>query len=176
MGSTHYYRGVLAGEVGMQRLSSRSTFFFKRVFPAFWFGFLALWTIGWTVGALATHDAKMLAVLPGPVIMAIFGYVLFKWLVFSVVDEVWLLGDQLLVKNKGDEQRISLGNVMNVSSSTMVSPPRITLSLRHASSSFGREISFLPVGSMGFLAAFKPNPIANDLIQRIDGLRQGKPA
>ena len=60
-----YYRAVLVGEAGMQRLSSRSTFLFKRVFPAFWFGFNALWTVAWAGGAVATHNVKMLTVFPG---------------------------------------------------------------------------------------------------------------
>jgi len=34
----HYYRAVLVREAGMQRLSSRSTLFFEREFPAFGFG------------------------------------------------------------------------------------------------------------------------------------------
>lgn len=160
----------------MQRLSSRSTFFFKRVFPAFWFGFLTLWIIGWTGSALASHNMKMLAVLPGPVIMAIFGYAMFKWLLFGLVDEVWLDGEQLLLRNKGQEARVPLANVMNVNASVLVSPPRITLSLRQPSTTFGNSISFMPAGRVGMLAAFKPNPIAEDLIRRIDALRQRRPA
>jgi hypothetical protein len=160
----------------MQRLSSRSTFFFKRVFPAFWFGFLTLWIVGWTCGALVSHHLKMLAVLPGPVIMALFGYALFKWLLFDLVDEVWLEGEQLLVRNKGEQARIPLANVMNVSASVMVSPPRITLSLRTESSLFGKNISFVPMGRTGFFSAFKPDPIATDLIHRVDALRQRRPA
>ncbi|MGO4504311.1 MULTISPECIES: hypothetical protein [unclassified Dyella] len=160
----------------MQRLSSRSTFFFKRVFPAFWFGFLALWTVVWAGSALVTHDMKMLAVLPGPLIMALFGYALFKWLLFGLVDEVWLEGDQLLVRNRGEQSRVPLANVTNVNATVMVSPPRITLSLRQESPVLGKDISFMPIGRTSLLAAFKPSPIAAELIQRIDSVRQRRPA
>lgn len=160
----------------MQRLSSRSTFFFKRVFPAFWFGFLALWTVAWAGSAVATHNMKMLAVLPGPLIMALFGYALFKWLLFGLVDEVWLEGDQLLVRNRGEQSHVPLANIINVNASVMVSPPRITLSLRQASAALGKDISFMPIGRTSLLAAFKPSPVAADLIQRIDALRQRRPA
>jgi hypothetical protein len=160
----------------MQRLSSRSTFFFKRVFPAFWFGFLALWTVVWAGIAVHTHDMKMLAVLPGPLIMALFGYGLFKWLLFGLVDEVWLEGDQLLVRNKGEPSHVPLANVINVNASVMISPPRITLSLRQASPTLGKDISFMPMGRTSLLSAFKPSPIAAELIQRIDAQRQRRPA
>lgn len=159
----------------MQRLSSPSTFFYKRVFPVFWFGFLALWTVGWTCGSLLTHNLTMLAVLPGPVIMAFFGYWLFKTLLFDLVDEVWLDGNQLVVKSRDESSRIDLANVVNVNASTMTSPPRITLMLRTDAPRLGNAVAFMPAGRSGLLAAFKPNPIATDLIRRIDALR-GRPA
>lgn len=52
----------------MQRLSSRSTLFFKRVFPAFWSGFVALWTVARASSAVATHNMKTPAAFrPSPV-------------------------------------------------------------------------------------------------------------
>jgi len=155
----------------MQRLSSPSTFFYKRVFPVFWFGFLAIFLVVW-MGDATVHGRSELwpAVVP-PLFMAVFGILLFKRLLFDLVDEVWLDGDQLVVKNRGEPSRIDLGNVINVNASTMTNPPRITLMLRTESPRFGKAVSFVPAGPRGFLGAFKPSPIATDLIQRIDALR-----
>jgi len=51
-------------------------------------------------------------------------------------------GDYLLVKNRGVEA-VDLANIMNVSASTAVNPPRITLRLLKPGK-FGDEISFSP--------------------------------
>jgi hypothetical protein len=156
----------------MQRLSSPSTFFYKRVFPAFWFGFLAIFVVLWTGIGFAEHTANLGPSLLMPVCMAIFGFVLFKRIIFDLVDEVWLDGENLVVKNRGESSRIALRDVINVNASTMTNPPRITLMLRTASSRFGKTVSFMPAGPRGFFNAFKPNPVAVDLIHRIDALRE----
>ena len=59
-----------------------------------------------------------------------FGYFIMKKLVFDLVDEVWDDGDALVVKNRGQEERIALADIKNVSYSPFVNPPRVTLSLR----------------------------------------------
>ena len=48
----------------------------------------------------------------------------------DLVDEVWDDGNALLVKNRGQEQRIALADIKNVNYSPFVNPPRVTLSLR----------------------------------------------
>jgi hypothetical protein len=60
---------------------------------------------------------------------------------------------------------------MNVNATIMVNPRRITLLLR-ADSRFGRSITFMPTSPRGFGAAFKADPIAAELIGRVDALRQ----
>jgi len=159
----------------MQRLSSPSTFFYKRVFPVFWFGFLSLVLAGGVFGTVLAHQRDLWPMLVAPMFMMGIGMVLFRALLFDLVDEVWLEGNQLVVKQKGEPSRIDLANVINVDSSTMTNPPRITLMLRTESSRLGKTVAFIPAGSRGFLAALKPNPIAIDLIRRIDALR-GRPA
>ncbi|WP_199100781.1 hypothetical protein [Dyella sp. ASV21] len=156
----------------MQRLSSRSTFFYKRVFPVFWFGFIALATAVTVGTALGPQRAQAWPAMAAPGVLIIVGYVIFKRLIFDLVDEVWLEGDQLLVTNRGEQTRVPLSNVMNVNASVMTNPPRITLMLRNESSRLGKTVSFMPAGPRGLLNGFKPDPIATDLIQRIDALRQ----
>ncbi len=156
----------------MQRLSSRMTFFYKRVFPVFWFGFIAVFVVVWASAATASHRSDMWLPMISPLFMAIIGFVIFKRFLFDLVDEAWLDGDQLVVKNRGEQTRVPLADVMNVNASIMVNPPRVTLMLRTESRRLGNAVSFMPVRSQGFFAAFKPSPVATDLIHRIDALRR----
>jgi len=158
----------------MQRLSSSMTFFHKRLLPVIWFGFLAVWTFMWFGGpaqALQTPQPERWMGVVVPVFMCVVGGFFFKRLVLSLVDEVWLDGDTLVVKSRGESTRLALSEVINVNSVPMMNPPRITLTLRTESSRLGREVSFIPAGVRVF-AAFRSNPIADDLIRRIDALRR----
>jgi hypothetical protein len=104
-----------------------------------------------------------------PVLMAGFGYVIFKKIIFDLVDEVYDGGDFLLVRDNRGEDRIQLSNIRNVSYSPLMSPQRVTLSLREAGI-FGRELSFtLPIRfTLNFL---KKDPIIEDLINRVESAR-----
>ena len=150
----------------MRRISSKTTYLYKRVFPLIWFGFLLLFVgVSLVSGA---HGLQMLPFLIGPVFMAGFGYFIMKKLVFDLVDEVTDLGDALLVKNGNREERIALSNITNVNYSPLVSPPRVTLSLRQPGI-FGKQVTFCaPVR----FVPFSPSPIIGDLIQRIDSTRR----
>jgi len=156
----------------MQRLSSPSTFFYKRVFPVFWFGFIGISLIIAVTAVRSSGRPEAWPALLAPMLMAVIGFVLFKHLLADLVDEVWLDGNQLVVKNRGEQSRLALGDIINVNASTMTNPPRITLMLRSESLRFGKNLSFIPAGPRRFLGAFKPHPVAVDLIQRIDALRK----
>jgi hypothetical protein len=104
------------------------------------------------------------------VFMAVFGYFVFRKLVFDLVDEVFDEGDSLVVKNRGRSDRIVLSNIRNVSYSTLINPARVTLSLRKPSV-FGDEVTFCaPL----CLVPFASHPAINALIERIDAARQGR--
>ncbi len=151
----------------MRRISSRTTFLSKRVFPIFWFSFLA---IGFVVGlsTAGRSDGPPLAVLIVPVVMAIFGYIVMKKMLFDLVDEVWDAGDELVVKDKGAEEHIPLSDIMNISYSMFTNPQRVTLMLRRTSQ-FGQEISFVPPAR---IYPFWRSPIVDELIQRVDATRR----
>ncbi len=102
-----------------------------------------------------------------PFIMAAFGYLIMRKFLFDLIDEVYDEGSSLVFKNGHKEVRISLTEIKNVSYSTLVSPPRVTLSLRHKTE-FGDELSFSP--PMSFIP-FKKNPEIVELIDRIDKAR-----
>jgi hypothetical protein len=151
----------------MKKISSRSTFFSKKVFPVIWFGFLVFFIITALAG-MAAKSEGIAPLLIMPVLMAVFGYGIMKKLVFDLADEVWDTGDALLVKNKNEEELIPLTNIINVSYSVMVNPPRVTLTLRRPCR-FGKEVSFSP--PVRFVP-FSKSPIIADLIERIDAKRQ----
>lgn len=108
--------------------------------------------------------------LAAPLVMAVFGYVLFRKLVFDLVDEVWDDQDALVVKNADIEERIALKNIINVGFSTMTNPERVTLALREPSR-FGKEITFSPPRRF---FAFARSPIINELIERVDQARRAR--
>lgn len=158
----------------MRRLSSSSTYFYKRIFPALWFGFLlvflavALW--GTQHGGISMQPEQTVPFLLAPVFMAGVGFFVYRQLIHDLVDEVWLDGDWLVVKNHDEQRRVALSDVMNINASTMTNPCRITVMLR-TDSRFGRNLTFIPASPRGFMSAFKLDPIAAELIERVDALR-----
>jgi hypothetical protein len=154
----------------MTRISSGSTFLMKRVFPVVWFGFLAVFgVVGVTSASWRGARAGDLAFLVFPMFMAVIGYTVMRKLVWDLADEVYDHGDYLVVKNHGDEMRIDLADVMNVSVITTMNPPRITLRLVHPTRC-GTEVSFSPVRRFT-LNPFAKNEIAESLIVRVDQAR-----
>src|SRR5580704_1902693 len=109
----------------MRRISSKMTFFYKRIFPAVWFGFLTLLFLVIAIPLFfggAQHDPPPYPLLVVPLIMIGFGYFVMKKLVFDLVDEVWEDGDSLVVKNRGQESHIALSDIKNVSYAPLINP------------------------------------------------------
>lgn len=157
----------------MKKISSRSTGFYKKGFPALWFGFLALFLLmAVTQGVIAKGGSVFLLV---PCTMGVFGYFIMRRFVWDLVDEVYDCGDSLLIRNRGQEHRVPLTDIMNVNASIAVNPPRITLRLKNVSAagSLGAEVSFSPQRAFA-LNPFAKNQVAEDLIVRIDRARSGR--
>ena len=152
----------------MTKLTSRFTRFYKVLFPAFWFGFLAIFVLAASFGG-AVRDAPIFLFVP--LGMAVFGFFMFKSLLWDLVDEVYDGGDFLLVKNRGQEERIALYNIINVNVSTLVNPPRVTLKLA-VPSMFGSEVTFSPIQRFS-LNPFAKNELMEQLIIRVDRARRG---
>jgi hypothetical protein len=153
----------------MKRISSRWTFFYKRIFPLVWFGFVLVFVViglvAWAIGSPLPYF-PFLIVSP---VMAVVGYVLMKNLIFDLVDEVLDTGDALVVRNQHQEECILLANIMNVRVSSFTNPPRVTLLLRQPSINFGDKISCcLPAR----LLPFSSNPGIDEVIRRIDAKRR----
>ena len=93
----------------MRPLSSQMTFFYKRVFPVIWFGFLAMFMAASLIGPLTggSTSGSPAVFLLVPVIMMIAGYFMMKKLVFDLVDEVLDGGHVLVVRNRGLAERVA---------------------------------------------------------------------
>jgi len=143
------------------------TFYYKRVFPIVWFGFLLIFIVVPLFAGARSGAFPPLPFFIVPVLMIVFGYVLMKKLVFDLVDEVLDGGDALLVRNGSQHEQVLLSDITNVSYSQFVNPPRVTLSLRNPGT-FGSKISFCaPVRFM----PFSTSPTIDKLIERIDATR-----
>jgi hypothetical protein len=154
----------------MRRLSSDLTFCYKWIFPVMWFCILAAFAvIALTVPTPPDNFARGMFFLV-PIFMAVFGYFVFRKLVFDLVDEVLDEGDSLVVKNRGKSDRIALSDIRNVSYSTMINPPRVKLSLRKPSI-FGDEVTFCAPFR---IVPFTSHPTINAFIERVDAARQGR--
>ena len=152
----------------MPLMSSKMTFFYKRVFPVIWFGFLAVFFLVALVKGSAADPISNLPSLIIPVVMAIIGYQIMKKMAFHLVDQVFDLGDALLVRNGGQEERIALADIKNVNFVPYMSPPQVTLSLRRPSV-FGDTIVFCAPAR---LMPLSPSPTIEKLIDRIDAARR----
>ena len=150
----------------MQRISSRLTFFHKRVVPVLSFLCLALVLI-----TILRSGPDLFSVL----FFAIFvfgGYAYMKYLgLFDLVDEVLDAGDALIVRNGDREERVPLADIIDVSykQPTFGRPQLghqhpVTLRLQRPSQ-FGDEITFWP--RPGAASA-----VIEDLIRRTEAARE----
>jgi hypothetical protein len=152
----------------MQTISSSRTFFFKRVFPTIWFGFLAFFFIT-ALGSGGFAQSPMF--LGMPVIMGVFGYFLMRHLVFDLADEVLDAGDHLVVRNAGREIQVRIADIINVSTALAQNPPRVMLTLA-APSDFGSEIAFMVKKDFSLNPFSRKCAVAEDLIRRVDAARR----
>ena len=150
----------------MTKISSGYTAFMKKGFPVLWFGFLGVFIVAALTKSAPAQNPMFVVI---PCVMAAVGYLVMRKLIWNLADEVFDCGDFLLVRNGGDEDHLALSNIINVNSSTYTNPPVITLRLA-TPGKFGPEVAFSPTRPFT-LNPFKPNPVAEDLIVRVDKAR-----
>ena len=143
----------------------------KRIFPVVWIAILGAFYIPLILGSRMGAPTDPLIFI-APVIVTVIAFLVMKRTVFNLVDEVWDRGDDLLVRNKGQEDRIPLADIMNVSYTMFGNNRRATLKLR-TPCRFGSEVAFMPIAPAWRFTFFK-NPILEALIDRIDAARQRK--
>jgi hypothetical protein len=153
----------------IKKISGGSTFYYKRVLPVLLFG-LPLFSL--CMAFFASHVRPPLIAFLPVLLLVPFFYFLMRKLVWDLADEVWDGGDHLVVKIGDQSETVPLANIMNVSASTLVNPPRITLRLVNPGR-FGQEISFSPPRN-SILNPFARNPVADDLIERVHRARPSR--
>jgi len=153
----------------MRRISSKWTFFYKRVLPVIFVGFFVVFVgVGLFANSHANSALENIPFVIIAIIMSAFIFFIFRKLIFDLVDEVWEDGDTLVVRNAGQEQRIALADIKNVNYSPLINPPRVILSLRRPTV-FGDTVAFCaPVR----LVPFATSPVIDDLIERVDRARE----
>ena len=149
------------------RISSRYVPIMKRVFPLFWFGILGIVLLSSLMSGRAAQS-PMIWIMP--LIMGVFGVWIMKRTLWVLADEVFDCQDHLLVRRGGEECAVRIGEVMNVGASMYMNPPTITLRLA-VPCKFGDEIAFSPRRRFS-LDPFARNPIAEDLMVRVDSARR----
>jgi hypothetical protein len=147
----------------MTRISG-STFYFKKLFPAIWFGFLAFFLLT----ASRASDGGSILFYIVPLAMAIMGYGLFKKLVWDLADEVFDAGDRLIFRKGGLEQTVRLEEITNIDYAQFHSPERITIHVR-SPGLLGKELVFNPPMRSN---PFSKCPLVADLIDRVDRTRR----
>jgi hypothetical protein len=151
----------------MHLISSKMTFFFKRVFPVIWFGFLLLLVAFGLLSASRGSPNSLIPFLIVPLLMGVFGYRFMKKVLFNLADEVLDAGNALVVRSGGQEERIALSDIKNVNYSPYMSPLQVTLSVRRHTV-FGDSIAFCAPVS---IVPFWSSPVIGDLIDRVDAAR-----
>jgi hypothetical protein len=150
----------------MQRISSASTFFSKKVFPVLFFGCLAYFLVdAYRSGELASDPFLIVGMLS---IVLVGGFV-FRVFVWDLADQVDDHGTYLEVRRGGVTDRIHMSNIMNVSATQFVNPPRVTLKLVKPGP-LGREVSFSPKLPLS-LGPVTKSAIVEDLTERANAAR-----
>ncbi len=155
----------------MTRLSARGTYFVKRLIPLALFGVagLILFSIV-SARQRGGKDPELHVFVPFLLLFFGVAYFIFRKLVLDLVDAVWDDGDALVIKNRHQEVRIPLSEIMSVGYAGFQNPSRVTLYLRHPSR-FGDEIAF---ATPARVFSFRLPPKIRELMVRVDEARRGQ--
>lgn len=151
----------------MRRLTSQGTFVLKWIFPPLWFGFLIFFMVVAFPEATQSGRLESAPLLFAPIVMAGLGYIMFRYFIWPLADEVWDDGDTMVVRIGNQEQRIALSEISDVSYSTYKNVPRVTIVLKRPSI-FGPEIMFAPAAT---LLPFAGNSVIDEWIERVNAKR-----
>lgn len=151
----------------MKKISSGQTRFLKFGLPVLLLGVAVAIPSALVLGNRA-DAVPWVVIVSLPVLMVVVGAVLMKTLVLDLADEVHDAGDHLVVRKGGITERVPLKEIVNISSTVMINPPRVTLTLRKPGR-LGKEIVFSPRQPLILL---RRNPLVTELIERVDAARR----
>jgi hypothetical protein len=154
-----YVNGIVAG-TAMRQISSKMTWWHKKALPSLFFGIIVLVSVQFVAAVI--NGSVPGEVLWIPLGMTVFGLLMMGWLVFPLMDEVWIDGDDLIVRNWGEEERVPITQIIDVKSSFLTSPESIGITLEPPSR-FGKWIRFAaPFRTF----PFGTHPLARELADR----------
>ncbi|MBS0193084.1 MAG: hypothetical protein JSR34_02480 [Proteobacteria bacterium] len=155
----------------MSVISSQGTGLYKYFVPVVWIGGVMV-MLAFVIADGIRHDPRF---SPVPVIgllgMLAFAVYVMRKTLWDLMDRVEDHGEFLLVRRGHIEDRIPISDIMNVSMSHNQSPARLALRLRKPCR-LGDEVAFVPAGSWGATRTFARNPVAEDLLARVDRMRE----
>jgi hypothetical protein len=140
-----------AEQASMRQISSKATFFVKRIYPIIFVAAVILFFAFPLMFVERARIPSLWPLLPTMVLVLLVGYWAMKKLLFDLVDAVFEDGNALVVKSDGREERVSVSDIAAAGYTSVFNPMRVTLSLRRPTS-FGTEIAFLaPAGVLPFV-------------------------
>jgi hypothetical protein len=151
----------------MKRISSPYSSSFN-LFPFVFFGLLAFFFWLLLINGAYQKSPVLLVMVA---IIGVGGFYFTKTSLRNLADEVYDCGDCLLVKKRGEQDRVPLSNITSVKFSTDARgvPARITLKLAEPGM-FGTEISFASPPRI-YLSYPRRNEVAEDLAARVERAR-----
>ena len=148
-------------------LSSGSTTFWKRVFPAAWTVGLGAFVVAIWFDLLGQpHLPEMVkgALVGG---WALLSGLMFRW--FGQLERVWLDADSLVVGDSHRGTRVSLRDVCEVKESRLQRVKTVTLKLSRPTP-LGTRITFIPKGSKEVFLPWADSAVAAALRERVERL------
>lgn len=150
----------------MERLlSSKWTFFYKRIYPVAW-----ILLCGALTAFLWTTSCSGLGWLRGVALIVFIGGSLFFFWYSSRLKHVWLRGDRLVVTDFRTEEEIPLTEVVDVRETRLWNPKLIRLTLVRPGK-WGDEIVFM--APMRFSFVFLNHPLVTELRELVAKRRGG---
>ncbi|WP_244264782.1 hypothetical protein [Vreelandella boliviensis] len=157
------------------RTISRSALFSRKVFPVIWLTLTSFMTLSFLY-----HAGGFTIAIFIPLGMIVFMAHSFKRSYAGVANRVYDNGDSLTFVYGKEQEIVYLKDVMNVNYQSMVSPDKVTLTLRNPSARdhSTNEVAFLPArinwvtGDISFKHLRRKNRLVDELIERVDTARR----
>lgn len=150
----------------MTKISSNATLFYKRIFPSLVFVLIGAMSVIVLVTSVREINAWDLL---SPLFAMLGFWLIARVSLWDLMDEVYVQGDALVVRNGGEEETVSLANIMNISMTNVTTPPRVTIWLV-TPCRFGQQVVFIPVGGIRWVPPTHLSVI-DDLKARVDQTR-----
>jgi hypothetical protein len=148
----------------MKKISSKLTIVSKWVTPLYLVGF----TCYWEWGVLGDFERLWFFGVLGLLFFLLFILIYFRML-WPLADAVYDGGDYLLVQRRGEEVRVRLEEIADLSLSHWGNMRRMILRFAH-SGPFGECIQFMPPVSLAVPYAVRP--LEEDLMRRVNAARR----